>query len=336
MSLAVLKRNMMITLILLFGSLFAIISIIIYYFDIGLYFSIPLVLLIIIGQWLLSPSIVSSSTKLRYLKKGENQFLETVVANLAKKSNIAMPRLAVVPDPAPNAFVFGRTSGSATLAVHEGLLRNFRPEEIEAVVAHEIGHIKHNDMVIMTLASAVPLIAYIVARGFLWRPGGRRGKDAGTIILVGIVSFLVYLVSQLLVLYLSRSREHFADTYSAYITGQPRDLRSALAKLTYGLSLSSKESTGLRAFYIGDPQKAKEEIKTIIAKKTEYDLDRDGVLDEHELGLAMEQEAKRSPFSSANELFSTHPPTFKRILLLKKIEGEMEHGQFKGDIYRFI
>jgi heat shock protein HtpX len=327
---------MIITLILLFATLFAIISVIIYYFDIGLYFSIPLILLIVIGQWLLSPTIVSSATKLRYLKRGENQFLENMVTELANASHIAPPRLAVVPDSTPNAFVFGRTASSSTLAVHEGLLQKFRPEEIKAVVAHEIGHIKHNDMVIMTLASAVPLVAYIVSRGILWRSGGRRGKDAGTLILVGIVSFLVYLISQLLVLYLSRSREFFADTYSAYITGHPRNLRSALAKLTYGLSLSKKESTGLRAFYIGDPQNAKGEIKPIMRKKREYDLDRDGVLDEHELELAMEQEAQRSPFGQANELFSTHPPTFKRILLLKKIEEEMEHGHLKGDIYRFI
>lgn len=336
MSLAVLKRNMMITIILLFASLFAIISVIIYFFDIELYFSIPLILLVIVGQWLLSPTIVSASSKLRYLKKGENQFLESMVAELSNTARITMPRLAVVPDSTPNAFVFGRTSGSSTLAVHEGLLKKFRPEEIKAVVAHEIGHIKHNDVVIMTLASAVPLVAYVIARGFLWRSGGRRGKNAGTIILVGLVSYLVYVVSQLLVLYLSRSREYFADTYSAYITGHPRNLRSALAKLTYGLSLSSKESTGLRAFYIGDPQNAKDEIKTIMHKKREYDLDRDGVLDEHELQLAMEEEAQKTPFGKANELFSTHPPTFKRILLLKKIEEELEHGHFTGDIYRFI
>ncbi|KYK32778.1 MAG: hypothetical protein AYK19_14970 [Theionarchaea archaeon DG-70-1] len=325
---------MAITIILIFAVLFAMISVVAYYFDLGIYFVIPLALLVVLFQWLLSPSIVSMSARLRYLKKGENPFLENMVQDLAGKSGIPTPRIAVVPDKTPNAFVFGRTVSSATLAVHEGLLRQFRPEEIEAIIAHEIGHLKHKDVVIMTVASAVPLVAYIIARSFLWGGRGRR-KDAGAIILVAAVSFLVYLVSQLLVLYLSRSREYFADTYSAYITGKPHNLRSALAKIAYGLSLSSKESTGLRAFYIGDPQKSKGEIKTIIRKKSEYDLDRDGVLDERELELAMEKEAK-SPFGQANDLFSTHPSTFKRILLLKRIEDELDRGQFTGDIYRLI
>lgn len=334
MSLATLRRNMMITMILLFGVLFALISVIIYYFDLGLYLVLPLAVLLIIFQWLISPAIIASSSKLRYLERGENPFLEKTVQNLAAKSGVPLPKIAVVPDETPNAFVFGRTA-STTLAIHEGLLRNFRPEEIEAVIAHEIGHIKHKDVVIMTVASVVPLVSYLIARRIFWTPGGRR-KDIGSIALVTAVSYLVYVVSQLLVLYLSRSREFYADTYSAYLTGEPHNLRSALAKISYELSLSSKEPSGLRAFYIGDPGESKEETKTIIQKKSEYDLDRDGVLDEHELELAMQKEAQRSPFGQANDLFSTHPSTFRRILLLKKIEEELNRGQFTGDIYRLI
>ncbi len=255
--------------------------------------------------------------------------------NLAGRSQIPVPKIAVVPDETPNAFVFGRSVSSSTLAVHEGLLEKFRPEEIEAVVAHEIGHLKHKDVVVMTLVSAIPMVAYIVARSLFWGSRGRR-KDAGSIFLVAIVSYIVYFVSQLLVLYLSRSREYFADTYSAYVTESPGDLRSALAKIAYGLSISKKESTGLRAFYIGDPQESQEEVRTIVKRGAEYDLNRDGVLDEQELERAMEKEAERSPFGRANDLFSTHPSTFKRILLLKRIEDELYRGNFTGDIYRFI
>ncbi|MGC1122793.1 MAG: zinc metalloprotease HtpX [Candidatus Methanofastidiosia archaeon] len=335
MSLAVLRRNMVITMMLIFGMMFVIISVVTYFFDLGMVITVFLVLLFVLAQWLLSPSIISASTKLHYLKKGENTFLESTVANMAKKAGLPMPKIAVVPDETPNAFVFGTSASSATLAVHQGLLRNFRPEEIEGVIAHELGHIRHRDMVIMTVASAVPLVAYVLARSLFWTRGGRR-KDATSIIAVAALSYVVYFVSQLLVLYLSRSREYFADTYSAYLTKEPRNLRSALTKIAYGLSLSQKESTGLRAFYIGDPQESKDEIQTIIRRKTEYDLDRDGVLDEHELELAMQKEAERSPFGGANDLFSTHPSTFKRLLLLKKIEEELDRGQFTGDIYRFI
>lgn len=335
MSLATLRRNMTITMILLCGVLFTLISIISYYFGLDIYIAGPLVLFIVFAQWVLAPIIVSASTNLQYIKKGENKFLENLVRNIAQKSQIPVPRIAIVPDKTPNAFVFGRTVSSATLAVHTGLLKKLRSEEVEAVIAHEMGHIKHKDVMVMTVASAIPLVAYVVARSILWSRRSRR-KNAGAIILVAVVSFAVYLISQMLVLYLSRSREHFADTYSAYITKNPRNLRSALAKITYGLSLSPKESTGLRAFYIGDPQKSSKEIKPIIKKKSEYDLDHDGVLNEKELESAMEKEAEKTPFGMANDLFSTHPSTYKRMLLLRKIEEELDKGQFVQDIYRFI
>lgn len=335
MSLAVLRRNMIITMILIFGTVFVIVSLFTYIFDLGVIITVFLVLLVVLAQWLLSPTIIKASTRLQYLKTGENAFLESAVSSMAQKAGIPTPKVAVVPDKTPNAFVFGTSASSATLAVHEGLLRNFRPEEIEAVIAHELGHIKHKDMMIMTAASAVPLVAYVLARGFFWTRGSRR-KDAASLLAVAVLSYVVYFVSELLVLYLSRSREYFADTYSAYLTSEPHNLRSALTKIAYGLSLSQKESSGLRAFYIGDPQESKDEIQTIIRRKVEYDLDRDGILDEHELELAIQKEAERSPFGGANDLFSTHPSTFKRLLLLKKIEEELGRGQFKGDIYRFI
>ena len=129
---------------------------------------------------------------------------------------------------------------------------------------------------------------------------------------------------------LSRLREHYADAYSAYVTGSPRELESALAKITYGLSLSPKAPEGVRAFYIEDPAAAKQEVQHIMEHKDEYDLDHDGVLDERELELAMEKEAK-STWAQMNSLFATHPPTFKRILLLREIEQEMDTGKYSSD-----
>jgi len=129
---------------------------------------------------------------------------------------------------------------------------------------------------------------------------------------------------------LSRLREHYADAYSAYLTGSPRSLESGLAKITYGLSISLKAPEGARAFYIGDPAQAKQEIHQIMESKTDYDLDRDGVLDERELQLAMEKESK-STWVTMNSWFGTHPPTFKRILLLREIENEMETGRYTTD-----
>jgi len=297
----------------------------------------------ILIEYLIGPAIVKSSTRLRYLEKGENPWLETTVKELADKTGIPMPKLAIVPDKTPNAFVFGRTAKSATLAVHEGLLTNLNKEEVRGVIGHELGHIKHKDYIVMTVLSALPLLAYIIARGTWeagrWAPASRK-KDEGSVkaafFAIAIISYLVYIISLLCVMGLSRMREHYADAYSAYVTGSPRSLQSALAKITYGLSLSPKPPSGVRAFYIGDPAMAKLEISSIMDKKTEYDLDKDGVLDERELELAMEKEAK-STWAKINTWFSTHPPTFKRILLLREIEQEMESGRYTSDsVYAHI
>ncbi len=293
-------------------------------------------IIFILLQYLIGPAIVRSSTHLQYLRPEENPWLETTVKELADKSGIPMPKLATVPDNTPNAFVFGRTAGDATLAVHEGLLTKLNKDEVKGVIGHELGHIKHKDYIVMTVLSALPLLAYLIARG-TWevaRFSRSSKKEEGSIraafLAIGIISYIVYIISLLCVMKLSRLREHYADAYSAYVTGSPRNLQSALTKITYGLSLSSKPPSGARAFYIEDPAMAKQEIQVIVEKKEEYDLDKDGVLDERELELAMEKEAK-STWSKINTWFSTHPPTFRRILLLHEIEEEIDSGTYTND-----
>ena len=294
--------------------------------------------LFILLQYLIGPAIVASTTRLRYLKPGENPWLESTVKELCDKSGLPMPKLAIAPNNTPNAFTFGRTASSATLALHEGLLENLNKEEVKGVIAHELGHIKHKDYIVMTVLSALPLIAYIIAQSALRagmmssRSRGRNKEgDAGAALLaIGVISFVVYLVSFLSVRRLSRLREHYADAYSAYLTGSPRSLESALAKITYGLSISPKPTEGARAFYIEDPAMAKQEIQEIMNNKQDYDLDKDGVLDERELALAMEKESKDT-WATVNSWSATHPPTFKRILLLREIENEMASGKYTSN-----
>lgn len=292
--------------------------------------------LFILLQFAVGPAIVAATTKLHYLKRGENPWLEKTVKELADKTGLSMPKLATVPSNTPNAFTFGRTTNSATLAVHEGLLRQLNETEIKSVIAHELGHIKHKDYIVMTVLSALPLIAYYIAQVTLYAgafSGGRRNnKDnsGALLIVIGAISFAVYIVTFLIVMRLSRLREHYADAFSAYLTGTPRELESALAKITYGLSITPKPPEGARAFYIEDPGMAKQEISNIMAKKNQYDLDQDGVLDERELQLAMEKESK-STWMQVNSLFATHPATFKRILLLREIDQEMATGKYSSD-----
>jgi heat shock protein HtpX len=292
--------------------------------------------LFILFQYAVGPVIVVATTRLHYLKPGENPWLEKTVKELTEKTGLPMPKLATVPSNTPNAFTFGRSTSGATLAVHEGLLRQLNQEEVKSVIAHELGHIKHKDYIVMTVLSSLPLIAYYIAQVTLFAgafSGGRRNEkdNSGAILIViGVIAFAIYILTFLIVMRLSRLREHYADAFSAYVTGAPHALASSLAKITYGLSISPKKNEGARAFYIEDPEMAKQEISQIMGKKSEYDLDHDGVLDERELELAMEKEAK-STWAQANSLFSTHPATFKRILLLREIEQEMNTGNYSND-----
>jgi heat shock protein HtpX len=308
----------------------------------GLFVALGASALFILFQYAIGPSIVAWTTHLEYLKPGDNPWLEATVKELADKAGLPMPRLATVPSNTPNAFTFGRSTSGATLAVHEGLLRQLNQAEVKAVIAHELGHIKHKDYIVMTVLSALPLIAYYVAQITLYAGAfsgrGRRDKDnsGAILIVIGVIAFAVYITTFLIVMRLSRLREHFADAFSAYATGSPRSLESALAKITYGLSIAPKSESSARSFYIEDPTMAKQEISSIMDKKSEYDLDHDGVLDERELELAMEKEAK-STWQQANSLFSTHPSTFKRILLLREIEQEMDSGNYSSnEVYRHV
>ncbi len=353
-SLGKLRRGSMATVMLLLTmfSLFllAIVALIDFFLDLE-FFPLGLVVLVLVSlgfillQWLISPAIVRWAARIKYyLRREDNPWLYDTVARLATNAQVPMPQLAVVDDPTPNAFVFGRTLKSSVLAVHMGLLERLNKQEIEGVLAHEIGHLRHRDVITMTLVSAIPIIAYILARGGLElaRASGRGGNSKGkggavaAAVAVALISYLVYYIAQLLVLHLSRTREYYADSYSAAATGNPRYLRSALVKIAYGLSLtpSSKEPSGLRAFFIGDPVKAKEDAAELHEKMSQYDINRDGEIDEHELQRAMEHETK-SHWTKANELFATHPPTYKRILVLENLEEEFNKGKLPENIYQY-
>ena len=342
-SLGALKRSMALTLILIFGMLFALLVVIstlvqwymqdnLFPFWFQMVFIVLLTLGFVLLQWAISPGIIRWSSRLRYLRPGENPFFESTVKELCDRTGVPMPRLAVCPDRSPNAFVFGRSRNSATLAVHMGLLEQLNKDEIRGVIAHEIGHLKHNDMAVMTVVSVVPMLAYMLARSLLWSGGGRN-RDSGGLIVAAVLGFAVYFISQLVILKLSRQREFYADTFSAVTTNDPHSLSSALAKITYGLSISKEQPGAARSFYIGDPLNAKREIGSIMQNKRKYDLDGDGVLDEKELRLAMEEDAKHH---RRTQIMSTHPSTFARIQLLKEIEQDLKHGGMGKDIYKRI
>jgi len=345
--LGALKRTMTFTIILVFAIFLGLILVVSFFFldpFQGLVLAIVGSVFIILFQYAVGPVIVRATSRLHYLETGENRWLESKVAQLASQSNIPTPRIAISPDPTPNAFVFGRTSKGATLAVHQGLLQRLNEDEIEGVIGHELGHVKHRDFIVVTMISAIPLVAYLIARAVLWggyasgysRRGSGKNNNAGVLIIIAVVAYLVYILTTLLALRLTRLRESYADAYSAFLTQRPRELESALTKIAYGLSIAPGEPHGARAFFIEDPAQAKHDVARIIDQKWKYDLDHDGVLSERELELAMEAEAK-SNWRKAAELFMTHPPTYKRILMLREIEQDMNTGNFQqSNIYKHV
>ncbi len=345
--LGALKRTMSFTIILVFIIFLGLIFVVSFFFldpFQGLVLAIVGSVFIILFQYAIGPVIVRATSRLHYLAPGENRWLESKVAQLASQSNIPVPRIAISPDPTPNAFVFGRTSKGATLAVHQGLLQRLNEDEIEGVIGHELGHVKHRDFIVVTMISAIPLVAYLIARAVLWggyasgysRRGSGKNNNAGVLIIIAVVAYLVYILTTLLALRLTRLRESYADAYSAFLTQRPRELESALTKIAYGLSIAPGEPHGARAFFIEDPAQAKQDVARIIDQKSKYDLDHDGVLSERELELAMEAEAK-SNWRKAAELFMTHPPTYKRILMLREIEQDMNTGNFQqSNIYKHV
>ena len=345
--LGALKRTMSFTIILVFIIFLGLIFVVSFFFldpFQGLILAIVGSVFMILFQYAVGPVIVRATSRLHYLEPGENRWLESKVAQLASQSNIPMPRIAISPDPTPNAFVFGRTSKGATLAVHQGLLQRLNEDEIEGVIGHELGHVKHRDFIVVTMISAIPLVAYLIARAVLWggyasgysRRGSGKNNNAGVLIIIAVVAYLVYILTTLLALRLTRLRESYADAYSAFLTQRPRELESALTKIAYGLSIAPGEPHGARAFFIEDPAQAKQDVARIIDQKSKYDLDHDGVLSERELELAMETDAK-SNWRKAAELFMTHPPTYKRILMLREIEQDMNTGNFQqSNIYKHV
>ncbi len=161
--------------------------------------------------------------------------LHAMVERLADEAGIPKPKVAISKLPIPNAFATGRSPRHAVVAVTRGLLERLEPNEVEAVLSHEIFHVVNRDVAVMTLASFFAMVAFFLMRMFFFTGlfgGGDDDDDGGgSIWVVYLVSMLVYLISQLLILALGRYRELAADRGGAHLTRRPKDLKSALVKI---------------------------------------------------------------------------------------------------------
>jgi heat shock protein HtpX len=165
--------------------------------------------------------------------------LHRLVQRLAQRAGIPMPRVYIIPSDAPNAFATGRNPQHAAVAVTEGILRLLDEDELAGVLAHELGHIRNRDTLIMTvaatLAGAITMLAHMAQWGALFGGLGRRDDEGNGGGVVGLLfmAILAPIAATLIQLAISRSREYFADSTGAAVAGSPQGLARALEKLHY-------------------------------------------------------------------------------------------------------
>ena len=313
-----LKLRMIMTSVLMFTIVYFLIFLVGRYLGISswrLYAGISLVIVFV--QYWFGPSLVKRSMNVRPLTEAEAPHIHRMVAELAQEAGIPKPEVGLSEINIPNAFAYGRTSRSGHIAITRPILGLLDYDELRAVLGHEMGHIKHNDMAVTAAVSVIPMICYYIAISFMFS----RNNDNGGTVIIGLLGYVFYLVGQLLVLFISRTREYYADEASVEFGNRPAALVSALYKLSYGASRCSedtiKELNTNRAFFATDINNAQHDINDF----QQIDFDGDGKISDDELRRLANSDIKISKTSGIMELLSTHPDSLKRVKRLAQLEN---------------
>jgi heat shock protein HtpX len=227
-------------------------------------FSIGLVPILLIAGGLLavqywtSDKIALATAGAKIVSQSEAPELHAVIQRLCMTADLPMPRVAIIQTDMPNAFATGRSPRHAAVAVTTGLLQRLEPHELEGVLAHELSHVKHRDVAVMTLASFFAMVAGIIVRwGFFFGGGfgGDDDRDSGQAFMIALlVSIVVYAISFILIRALSRYREFAADRGAAVLTKSPSSLASALVKISGAMGRipqrDLRAAEGLNQFFI--------------------------------------------------------------------------------------
>jgi heat shock protein HtpX len=243
-----------------------------------------------LGQLFLSDKLALSAMGAKVVSPQEAPGLHAMIEKLCIQADLPKPRIAVADTDVPNAFAIGRSQKSATVCATTGIMRTLSPSELEGVMAHELSHVKHRDVLIMTIASFFASLAAIITQFGFFFGGGGDSDDNPSFAIVLLVSFAVYVISFFLMMALSRYREYGADRGAAIVTGRPSALASALVKISQGMqrvpTTDLREAQRMNAFFI---------VPTSVKR-------------------------------AATTLFSTHPPMEKRIEALQRLEAQLQSG----------
>jgi heat shock protein HtpX len=242
-----------------------------------------------LAQLFLSDKIALRAMGAHEVSPAEAPGLHALIERLCVQGELPKPKVAIADTHVPNAFAMGRSRKAATVCVTTGLLRLLEPHELEGVIAHELAHVQHRDVLVMTVASFFASIAALVVQ-FAPFLGGSRDREGGhpAFLVVMLVSVVVYLLSFVLMLALSRHREFVADRGAAVMTGRPSALSSALMKISGAMSRvpdrDLRVAAEMNAFFIV-PAGVKGSLRSIL---------------------------------------STHPPMEQRIAALQRIEAALQ------------
>lgn len=278
-------------------------------------------------QFLIGPFIMDLSLRwlyrMRWLVPAEMpDHLREFMEQVCREQKIKLPHLGMIDDGAPQAFTYGHSPNNARIVISRGLLDLLEEKEAQAVVAHEIGHAVHWDMFLMTVAQMVPLILYYVYRSLIRASRSRESrKGGGGAAMIAIGAYVLYIVSEYVVLWFSRTREYHADRFAGEVTGDPSLLASALAKIGYGLAGREPAESGegrerdARLDAVGALGIFDRNTATAMAIAGYSGRIRAGAVDQARLKSAMRWDLW-SPWAKWFELNSTHPLIAKRLRFL--------------------
>jgi len=273
-----------------------------------------------VAQWLFAPYLIDLMYRAKALPRSEAPELFDAVERLSQKSRIKMPTLMLARIPIPNAFAYGSPVTGNRVAVTTGLLNSMELEEVEAVLGHELGHLRHRDVQIMMFVSLLPALFYYIGYSLMWSSmytrRDQRG-NGGLAALIGGLSILVYFVLTLFTLYLSRLREYYADRHSASVVDDgARKLSEGLAKIAHSMEhvrrygIGVQAASSFKALFISDPDTAGRDIQEMSRMGA-------GIGDR----ALVERYLSRKVTSAEQfaEIFSTHPNLVKRLRALQEL-----------------
>lgn len=310
------KRNLLGISLVTLGGLYVLLSAIIILITIVIgapvIIGIGISIIVLILQFLVSPFFTDLSMKWFYKVKFNcevPEYLKKFIEEVCESNKMKYPRLGYIDDGAPNAFTYGHTKNDARIILTRGVFELLTEEEVKAVVAHELGHAVHYDMLFMTVAQLVPLFLYGVYE-ICSSSDNDNSKDNSYIQSIGMLAYILYVISNYVILWLSRTREYYADELSIETTKNPNALASALVKIGYGLTTATtnKKHSAAKSNALGIfDSKAS---KTLVVASS-----GNGEVSKENIKQAMKWE-QWNVWAKWYEFNSTHPLISKRLLAI--------------------